>query len=292
MYEVEYLYEQLKRQTVEESYINVLNTVTENCYDLSGISNDILETVKMVDEAANNKLGELFEKFKANKATADKILKQYKDDALKCNPDGLEFKDYKTLVSDEEIKNSHKKVLAYLNSFNPNKASEDQLKKYILDSTNNVQYREMAKIFGNGNEKWITRDIVVKDKSTKQITKSDISKAVQFLQSYNTTIAKIQADAKSNDAEYTNYVRNNSGLATARTNMDINKLRKNASNHQRSLISIADSTYYAFMQYKMDQEFKQNKRIVIKAANYNPKNVKEATEYQNYIDSMYEFYEM
>ena len=41
----------------------------------------------------------------------------------------------------------------------------------------------------------------------------------------------------------------------------------------------------------MQKEANQAKRIVVKAANYNPRNLKESVIVQDYIDSMYDFYE-
>lgn len=288
MYEVELLYEQLKRQTVEESYINVLNTVTEGAYDIHEIDSTILETVKMIEEASNNKLSGAFKRFKTNLATAEKILDQNKDAALKCKPIGLEYKDFKEFVSDDHIKGLHKKALSYLNKFDPSKASEEQLKQYITDSSNNVQYNEFSKIFGNGKERFNIYDIVISKKSDKELSKADISNAVKYLQGYSKEISKIQADRIANDTEYTNYVRS-TGLITNKTKGDIEKLRKSAANHKRALIAIVDSTYYQMMLQKMMQEFNQAKHIVVKAANYNPRNLKESFDIQFYIDSMNDF---
>lgn len=290
MYEVEYLYEQLKRQIVEQSYINVLNTVTESTYDIDQVEQSISETVKMIEEASNKKLQNLFDKFKASFATAEKIIKNYKDSALKCDPARLEYKNYKVFMSDVEISNLHKKAIAYLNKFDPSKASESECKKYIMDSQNNVQYKEISKIFGDGKEIFDINKIVVTKTHDKEISKKDISEAVKYLEEHEKRVKKFFEDQMKMNNDYTNYVRHNSGLATTSTKGDIEKLRKNALNHKISLINIADSTYYAFIQFKMNQEFAQNKHIVVKAASYKA-NVKEAASFQDYIDAMYEFYE-
>ena len=292
MYELEYLYEQLKIKTTESQYINVLDSVSESCYDTIEADNAVQNIILSIEEASREGKLNLFEKFKTNIASAEKILSQYKEDALKCKPIGLEYKDFMWFATDEQIKSSYKKALTYLNKFNPDKASEDELKKYIMDSNNNVQYKEISKIFGDGKERFSTGEIVITKKSNKEITKDDISKAVKYLDTYTETIKKIQKDKTDNDLEYSNYVRKDSGLATIKTNLEINKLRKNAANHKRALIAIADQTYYAFMIWKLRVEFSQAKRIVVKAANYNPRNLKESAIVQNYIDAMYDFYEM
>lgn len=288
MYEVELLYEQLKRQTVEQSYMNVLNTITEGAYDISEVDNSILETVKMIEEASNNKLGDLFKRFKTNRATAEKILSQHKDAALKVKPIGLEYKDFKEFVSDKEIKSLHKKAIDYINKFNPSKASEEDLKSYILAASNNVYYNEICKIFGNGEVRFNMTDVVVTKKNNKELSKADISNAIKYLQNYDKEISKIRNEEMSASTEYSNHVKS-SGLITDNIKGDIEKLRNSATNHKRTEIAIADSFYYQMMIQKMSQEFNQAKHIVVKAANYNPRNLKESFDIQFYIDSMNDF---
>lgn len=291
MFELEYLYEQLKTQTTEAEYVSVLNTVTESSYNTVEADNVVLETMRAIEEASKDGKLSLIKKLKTNIASAENILSKNKEAALKCKPIGLEYKDFQNFMSESEIKSLHKKTIAYLNKFDPSKASEEALKKYITDSNNNVQYREMSRIFGNGKERFTIGEIVVTKKFDKEITKDDISSAVKYLENYSAIITKIQKEYTDNDKEYGEYV-HKTGLATPRTNLDIDKLRKNASNHKRALIAIANATYYQMMIQKMKKEFSQAKRIVVKAANYNPRNLKESTEIQNYIDAMYDFHEM
>lgn len=291
MYELDYLYEQLKTKTLESEYIRVLDSISESCYDTVEANNAILETVQMIEEASKKGKLNFFEKLKTNIASAEKVLSKYKDDALKVKPIGLEYKDFNTFVSDDYIKSAHKKAIAYLNKFNPEKASEEELKKYIMDSNNNVQYKEMTKMFGNGKEKFWYKEVIITKTADKELTKSDISNAVKYLQSYTDIINKIQKDQVDNDNEYGEYVAS-TGMITNRTNSDIDKLRKNAAGHKRALIAIADQTYYAMMIWKLRNEFNQTKHIVVKAANYNPRNLKESANIQFYIDAMIDFNEM
>ena len=127
-------------------------------------------------------------------------------------------------------------------------------------------------------------------KKDKELTKADVVSAVKFLETYSESILKVQSEFEKNDREYTDYVRS-TGLLSNKANSDINKLRKNAEGHKRALIAIADSTYYNMLAYKMRAEFSQAKRVVVKAANHNPRNLKESAKVQLYIDSMYDFCE-
>ena len=288
MFELEYLYEQLKTQVTESMYIDVLNSVViEGCYDNIEADKNVLETMYMIEEAAGKGRYNLIKRLKTNISSAEKVLAANKDAALKCNPIGLTYKKYMEFMSDDEIKSLHKKMINYLNKFDPSKASEEQCKEYIKDSSNNVQYKEISKIFGNGKERYKLQDVFITKEFDKDITKDDISKAVKYLQICETELKKIQNDMIQNDKEYTEFVRKD-GLMTANTKGDINKLRKQAFGHKRALIAIADSTYYQAMILKKRFEIDQAKHIVAKAAHYNPKNLKESAVIQLYIDSLYE----
>lgn len=289
MYEVEYLYEQLKTQTVEQQYINVLDSISESAYDTLTPQENINETMELIDEAVKKIRFNFFDKLKAAFSSIEKILEKYKDAALKCRPIGLEYKGFKTFMSDADIQKRYKATLAYINKFNPATASESELKQYILDSNHNVQYTELSKIFGNGETTYSLSDIAITNKSDKDITKQDIADAVKYLQNYKSNFEKHQKEAQKSQKEYQDYV-NANGFATGATNKSVEELRKNAMNHKRAFIAISESSYYALLEAKAKQELEQNKRIVIKAANYNPRNLKESAVIQNYIDIMRDFY--
>ena len=291
MFELDYLYEQLKQQTIEQDYINVLNTVTESCYDVVEADNAISETVEMIEEAVKKVKFNFFDNLKSAFTSVDKTLSKYKEKALKCNPIGLSYKNYITTISISEIEKKYRAALSHLNKFNPNTASEEELKKYIMDSMHNVQYNEVSKIFGDGKERFGIDEIVIKKKEEKEISKQDIKDAVKYLEGYKSTIEKLNRDSNKKNEEYTQFVRSN-GLATGKTSSDINKLRKNALNHKTALIAIVDSTYFSMLSVKYTYESNQAKRIVIKTANYNPRNLKESYVVQDYIDAMYEYNEM
>ena len=200
------------------------------------------------------------------------------------------YKGFKVFVSEEVVKSRYKKALSYLNKFDPSKASEDELKKYIMDSSNNVQYNEISRIFGDGKERFSMSEIIIAKSSDKELTKTDISDAVKFLSTYSDKVKKLQKEQADNSKEYGDYARHG-GLATTNTSSELGKLRQNAANHKRALIAIADQTYYAWMVQRMQKEASQAKQIVVKAANYNPRNLKESAIVQDYIDAICDFNE-
>lgn len=290
MFKLDYLYEQLKTKTVESQYVNILNAVTESCFDSTDIDHSILETMESIEEVSREGRLNVFDKLKTSVSSAEKILSKNKEAALKAKPIGLVYKGFNVFVSEEIIKARYKKALSYLNKFDPSKASESELKNYIKDSANNVQYKEISKIFGDGKERFSMNEIIVAKSSDKELTKTDISDAVKFLSTYSDKVKKLQKEQADNNKEYGDYVQK-TGLITAKTNSDIGKLRKDAANHKRALIAIADQTYYVWMVQRMKKEANQAKQIVVKAANYNPRNLKESAIVQDYIDAMYDFYE-
>ena len=122
------------------------------------------------------------------------------------------------------------------------------------------------------------------------LTKTDISDAVKFLSTYSDKVKKLQKEQADNSKEYGDYARHG-GLATTNTSSELGKLRQNAANHKRALIAIADQTYYAWMVQRMQKEASQAKQIVVKADNYNPRNLKESAIVQDYIDAICDFNE-
>lgn len=290
MFELEYLYEQLKSQTNQQQYIECLNTVMESAYDIKESTDDIQETMQAIDEAAKKKGFGRLNALKAKITSTQKVLEKYKDKALKVNPIGLTYGGFKTFKSDSEINKLHEQAIKYLNSFNPDKATEEQLKTYINDSNNNVQYYKISEIFGNGKKTYKIKDIIISKTEDKNISKSDIANAIKGIESGDKKLKAVQDEQRKNDKEYGDYVRSN-GFVSATTKGSIDKLRKNAASHKRALIAIADSTYYTMIIQKYTQELEQYKRIVVKAANYNPRNLKESYMIQDYIDSAYAFIE-
>lgn len=289
MYELEYLYEQLKTQTVEREYIEVLNTVTENCYDTIQADKNIKETVNLIEEASNKNRFTKIDKLRGSFSKAEKVLDKYEERALNCKPIGLTYNYYITAISDEEIKKLYNNAIKYLTKLNLDKASEEELQQFIMDSNNNVQYKEASKIFGKGKEAFSVPEIIFTTKD-KEITKSDISDAVKYIKEFDKKIKKIQDEFKDINDEYTKYVRA-TGIPSMSVNGNNEKLRQNAKNHLKSLINIADSTYYNMLYVKYSKLLQQAKSVVIKAANYNPRNLKESFNVQFYIDSLLEFSE-
>lgn len=289
MFELVYLYEQLKTDTIKQDYIDQLNVISESAYDNIEVGIAINETMEAIDEAAKkNGFGKI-NALKAKIMSTQKVLDKCKDKALKFNPIGLTYSGYKTFKSDADIKKLYDQAIKYLNSFNPNKATEEQLKKYIQDAVNNVQLVKISEIFGNGKTKFQVKDIVVTKIEDKNISKNDISAAIKEIESGDKKLKFAQAEQKKRREEYVAYARNG-GLIT-NDNTSIDKLKKNSANYKRSLIDIANTTYFQMFIQKYTQELEQCKRIVVKAASYNPRNLKESYEIQDYIDYIYAFNE-
>lgn len=287
MFELELLYEQLKIQTVEYEYAHVINNVSENCIDVLEFEQRINETVKAIQEVSNEGKMNMFDKFKTQLASAEKILKANKDAALKCKPIGLQHTGFMEFLPESEIKSRYKKALAYMDKFDLNKASDEELKKFVEDSKNNVQFNEISRIYGDGKERYSSADVVVVSKKDKEITKKDIADAVKFLETYKSTITTLQREANEDWMRFSNYVNSNAAKKASNNN----KLLKNALNHNESLRTIVSQSYYNFTTTMMKMQFKQAKQIVVKAAHYNPRNLKESAVIQDYIDSLYEFSE-
>lgn len=287
MFELELLYEQLKIQTTESEYAHVMNNVLEDCVDVLEFEQRINETVQAIQEVSNEGKMNMFDKFKTQLASAEKILKANKDAALKCKPIGLQHKGFMEFLPESEIKSRYKKALAYMNKFDPNKASEEELKKFLEDSKNNVQFDEISRIYGDGKERYSSADIVVVSKKDKELTKKDIADAIKFLETYKSTITTLQREANEDWMKFSNYINSNA----AKKASGKNKLLKNALEHQASLKAIVSQSYFNFTTVMMKMQFKQAKQIVVKAAYYNPRNLKESAMIQDYIDSLYEFSE-
>ena len=290
MYELEYLYEQLKTKMNEETYLVTLNSVSESCYDICEAQREVDKTLKAIEEASNKNKFTKLDKLRGNFTKVDTILNKHKDAALKCKPIGLQYKDFKIFYSDGELKSRVDKAIKYLESFDVNKASEEALKKYIEDSNKNVQFNEVGKILGLNNPKYgLASYSVIKSTKDKEITKGDIADAIKFIENKDKVIKKVTDEVSKTHNEYVDWLRANNAIPTSKKDNDIEKLRRNALNHQKSLLNIARNSYLEIITQKYNTQLNQCKQIVVKAANYNPRNLKESYKIQDYIDAMYEF---
>lgn len=290
MYELEYLYEQLKAKMVEEEYLIALDSVSESCYNIHEVQRAVENNLSMIDEAASKNRFTIIDKLKANFTKTETVVKKYKEAALKCKPIGLQYNGFKTYVTDQQIEKMINEGINYLKKFDVSKASEEELRQYIKDSNNNVQFNKIAEIYGLTGPGIVSYKVVTSEKD-KEITKSDIADAVKFVENYNKTIAALQAKAQKMNAEFSDFAKNNTIIGMSKTTGDINELRRKALIHQKSLLNIAQNSYYECIFQKYNSQLKQCKQIVVKAANYNPRNLKESYKIQDYIDAMYAFHE-
>lgn len=278
MYELEYLYEQLKTQEIIYRFSNT----DEACSNL-------LETVELIQEASNNKLLSFVNKLKTDFAKSEKVLANNKDAALKCDPDGLVYKDYKTFIPDSEIEKMYKNALNYVNKLiDVNKASEEELKDFIKN-TDRDHLLSLAKFFGGKDGRHFNMNkAVVKSEGEKEITKNDIKESIKLIETSKSIINKYLAVIGQYDEEIGNHV---IGVKPDKSLPKIEKLRYSAKANKDFLKYMVDEYYYQMLITKVKQQSKQAKHIVVKAANFNPENLEESMVYQDYLDAMNEFEE-
>ena len=273
MYRLVYLYEQLKTQVLEEKYISELNSISECTFDILEAQCNVQKTMKEIDEATKAKKRDLLDKRKHSFITANKLLSRHKKAANALKPYGLSQKGFREFKTDEQIKETYENAVAFLNQFDPNTADDVQLELYLCDIKNNVQYTQLNKIFNGGDGKCPLEDRIVGNTCDKDITKEDIKKAIDFLEQ---------------EVDLSKYNVTNECGSLRTTNKD----RRIAMNYKKALHSIAEGMYYDTLSQKYTMEFNQCNRIITKAGNYNPRNIKESTLVMNYIDSAFDFHEL
>lgn len=270
MYELEYLYEQLKYKTTVANYISALNSITESTFDVSEANEEVSDTMKEIEEGTKNKKGKLLDKRRHGIVTAKKLLSKYSA-FKKSKPYGLSHREFMTFRTDDDIKKLHENAVAYLNCFNPKTAPDDEVKLFISDISDNVQYRALNTIFGEGNVKCTSKDCIVVKKETKELSKKDIEEAGTYLENFTEDFSKYVITRETYDT------------------YGLSKERKIAANYKTALLAIADAKYYDLMSEKLTLEFAQAAQVVQKAFYHNPRNLKESKELQEYIDFIYEY---
>lgn len=275
MYELEYLYEQLKTQRIEYQF-------NDNNHD------SILETVQLIEEASKNNLLSFFNKLKADFSKSEKVLEKYKQDASNCDPDGLVYKDYKVFISDSDIKKMYQDALKYVNSFNIDKLSEEELNKFIKD-TDKAHLVALGKCFGSKDGLHLNmKKTVVKSEADKELSKNDINEAIKFIENSKNIINSYIKTIGDLDEEFSKNV----GAKPDKSLSKEEKLRFSGKANKDYLKYMADEYYYSMLLAKVKEQNKQAKHIVVKAANFNPENLEESIMYQDYLDTMNDFEEM
>ena len=271
MYELECLYEQLKLQTAKEVYTVTLDSISESAYNVSEAKQEVRETMEEIEEAGKKKKMKLFDKRRSGVVTAKKLLSKFKSTAKGSKPYGLFHREYKTFETDEKIKKLHENAINYLSQFNPATASDTEVKLFNSDIADNVQYKALCTIFGEGNAKCTVKDSIVASKEDKELTKQDIAEAVAFLENLS-------------EADNSKYVITREAYDT----YGLSDERRIAANYRTALMGIADAKYYELMSQKLTLEFAQASQVITKAAYHNPRNLKESKELNEYIDFLYE----
>lgn len=271
MYELEYLYEQLKAKTTTANYLSALNSISEATYNVSEAKEEVDDKLKEIEEGIKLKKKNLLDKRRSGFVTAKKLLSKFKATSKKSKPYGLSHREFATFKTDEEIKKLHENAVNYLNCFDPKIASDTEVKLFISDISDNVQYKALNTIFGSGNDKCSLKSCTVVAKETKELTKQDIEEAITYLENFNEDSSKYVITREA----YNTY-----GLSPE---------RKMAANYKTALLAIADARYYDLMSQKLTLEFAQAAQVVQKASYHNPRNLRESREVQDYIDFLYEY---
>lgn len=269
MYNLVYLYEQLKMQTLADHYMTAINTYTEATCDTVKTKQDILYTMKAIKEASEKSKVKLFDKRKKGVITAKKLLSKF--DATKGSKKktyGLMHKEYATFKSDEEIKKIHENAVKFIDQFNPLTASDTEVALFISDIESNKQYKGLCTIFGES--KCSAKEMVTDKKEDKEITSDDVKEAVSFMESLSDICN-----------EY-NIVRES--IDTVRMTPE----RREAANYKTALLAIADEKYYNLMSQKLTLEFAQASQVLTETMFYDPRNIRESRVLMDEIACLYE----
>ena len=268
MFNLVYLYEQLKYQTAVDQYMTAINVYTESTCDTSKAKDDIHKTMKSVKEESEKCEAKLFDKRKKGVVTAKKLLSKFKATRQK-KPYGLIHKEYTTFKSDEEIKKLHETAVRYLDTFNPVTASDTEVKLFISDIESNKQYKDICTIFGEG--KCSSKEAVTKKKETKELEVKDIEEAVAYMENFTEDCAKYHITRESVDT------------------YGMDSERKAAANYKTALLGIADEKYYNMMSQKLTLEFAQASQVLTESMHYDPRNIKDSRALMDEIAFMYEY---
>lgn len=270
MYSLEILYEQLKLQLVESVYMNKYNSINEDACDVTEAKLDIKNKLKDIEKEARKRRNGLMNKLKYRHKIATRILKGHKESALACRPIGLNYKDYKTFIANEDCKEMLRKGTECLCKFNPDLIPNTSLTQHLLKDSD---YKQLLECYCVTRSVLVPGSNVVVNTEDKELTKHDIAEAVAFLESFEEMVDRIPCGEVNDDLTI---------MGTS------NILRENATYKKFALNELNSCMYYTTICSKLDMQFEQAAHIVIKAATYNPRNLRESAVIQEMIDS--EFY--
>ena len=270
MYELVYLYEQLKYQNTALAYMEAINEYTEEAADTETAKEKIGDTVKQISKATSNSKVKLFDKRKKGVVTAKKLLSKFSATNNTKSPYGLVHKEYATFKTDEEIKKLHETAVKFLDQFNPLTASDTEVKLFISDIEDNKQYKGLCTIFGE-NDKCSLKDKLTVKKEDKELTKKDIAEAVSYMENFSEDCSKYAIIRESIDT------------------YGMGKERKIAANYKTALLGIADEKYYDMMSQKISLEFAQASQVLTEGMFYDPRNIKDSRALMDEIAFAYKY---
>ena len=235
-----------------------------NDYIIENSNESIMEGVKILEEISV-KLPKI--KIKLTKDNND-YLNKYEKKALENNPIGLNMKKF-YIPKDKYIKTclAESKKVSKLNI-----TSKSEIDKYMTD------FAKKNDITPGAQNMHVVFDI----KKNYSITKKDIQNAIKILKNAEKQIKYIESESKKRQ-EYTK-----SKLSAIDNN---DKLSKEEKNNEKLRLQLSNTFWGAGM-ITMNNQItimqKQSRKILVKAAKHNPRNIKESNLYLEEVETLLE----
>lgn len=230
------------------------------------------------------------------KATLSKsntqYLDLYKNKAKEINPTGLVLHNYRYAKLDSVKKNAER-------AFDMIKQKEKEynqcadipsIKGWLDDNiTHNGIYNTLFSVLYSNPKGKKDINIFLDIQPKHSVTKSDIYSAIRNLESFSDTIDELEKFYKDMDTELkTKLDSYDKGVVSGVLDSELNDYYLTAEANIIALRRIASNEVYKIYMklYKINQ--KTDRIILKKAANYNPRNIKESADLQDEIDTIYE----
>lgn len=219
-------------------------------------------------------------------------LQLYKEKAKNTNPTGLVLSNYRYAKLDVIKKNAERVMeLIKQKEAEAKKLSDiPSIKGWINDNiTNNELYNTIFSILYSNPKGKKDLNTFLDIQSKHQVSKSDVYRAIQNLESCKEDINELEKFYKDMDIEYkTKLDSYDKGIISGTLDSNLEEYYQTVEANCIALKRIASNeVYQIYMKlYKINQ--KTDKVILRKVANYNPRNIKESVELQDEIDLEYE----
>lgn len=220
----------------------------------------------------------------------DSYLELYKHKAQQTNPTGLMISEYKYGDIDE-VSKKLKQVLTMISQ--KEKAAKQikdipKIKRWIEENiSNNGIFTEIQNIFFGKNKKDLSAYIIIE--KSHQITKSDIRLATATLENINTVIDDMKKMYLDLRIEYATKIQSyDSGVRSGILNSSLDDYYETITANCIALRKLATDRAYKLSMKILKQNMRSARLILAKAANYNPRNIKESALLQDQLNTLYE----